>query len=212
MAITDTLSAAQGGQFFANAARATGLSEAETGKLISAYAPRIATRLKEKVAADPEAFDSLLDLLEDGGDTSDLDDVDAMTGTEALGDGAAVLSDLYGSKSGAAKSLGASSDGETKAAAISAVSVLAVLAASNAQSFAGGAVKAAETGSSGGGLISIIIAALLKGLLQGVQRQLAPKRRRRRYTYSTRRRRTTKRRTKRPGLDDIFKDILTGRR
>jgi|JI10StandDraft_1071094.scaffolds.fasta_scaffold454848_2 hypothetical protein len=212
MAITDILDAAQGGQYYANAAQACGLSESAARKAVSRFAPAIATRLKDKASADVEAYESLLDLLEDG-DGSDLDDVEAMTGSEAQADGGDILKELYGSQAAAAQALGVSGDGEAKAAALSATGVLAALAASNAQTLATGATQAADTGSGGGGLISIIIAALLKGLLQGAQRQLAPKRRRRRYTYSTTRRRTTTRRRKRtPGLDQVFREILTGRK
>jgi hypothetical protein len=74
----------------------------------------------------------LLDLLEDGGDSSDLNDADAMTGSEALADGAAILDEIYGSKAAAMKALGASGAAEEKAAALSATAVMATLAASNA--------------------------------------------------------------------------------
>lgn len=207
MAITDILAAAQGGQYFATAGAACGLEETAARRAISKFAPAIAAKLKDKAAADPEAFDALLDLLEEGGDSSDLDDADAMTGAEAQSDGAAILDDLYGSKAAALKALGAKSEAEEKAAALSATGVLAALAASNAATLTSDPAKASE---GGGGILSIIIAAILKGLMQGAARQLAPKRRRRRYTYATRRR-TTRRRTRRPGLDDIFRDILTGR-
>ena len=212
MAITDILSAAQGGQYYANAAAACGLGEAEGKRVLRAFAPAIAAKLKEKAASDTEAFEALLDLLEEGGDSSDLNDADAMTGSEALADGAAILDEIYGSKAAAMKALGASGAAEEKAAALSATAVMATLAASNAAQLSSEPQLAAETG--GGGLLSIILGALMKGLMQGAQRQLAPKRRRRRYTYSyTRRRRTTTRRRKRtPGLDDIFKEILTGRK
>ncbi|MFT3672817.1 DUF937 domain-containing protein [Aestuariivirga sp.] len=209
MAITDILSAVQGGQYYANAAAACGLSEADGKRLISRFAPEIATRLKDKAASDTEAFEALLDLLEEGGDSSDLNDAEAMTGSEAQSDGAAILTELYGSKAKAADALGASNAAEEKAAALSATAVMATLAASNSAQLSGGAQQAADTGGSGGGLLSIILGALLKGLMQGAQRQLAPKRRRRRYTYSTRRRTTTRRRrTRTPGLNDIFKDIF----
>ncbi len=213
MAITDILSAAQGGQYYANAAAACGLGEAEGKRVLTAFAPAIAARLKEKAASDTEAFEALLDLLEEGGDSSDLNDADAMTGSEALADGAAILDEIYGSKAAAMKALGASGAAEEKAAALSATAVMATLAASNAAQLSSDPQQAADTGG-GGGLLSIILGALMKGLMQGAQRQLAPKRRRRRYTYSyTRRRRTTTRRRKRtPGLDDIFKEILTGRK
>lgn len=207
MAITDILSAAQDGHYYANAAAACGLSEADGKRVISRFAPAIASKLKAKAQSDAEAFEALLDLLEEGGDSSDLNDAEAMTGREALADGAAILDELYGSKAAAEKSLGAEGEAEGKAAALSATAVMAALAASNGARLASTPQQAAETG--GGGLLSIILGALLKGLLQGAQRQLAPKRRRRRYTYSTRRRTTTRRRrTRTPGLDDIFKDIF----
>jgi hypothetical protein len=214
MAISDILAAAQAGQFHANAAQACGLSPAEAKAVINRCAPAIAAQLKDKAAADPEAFDALLDLLEEGGDSSDLDDVDAMTGAEAIEDGKQILNDLYGSAAAAAKALKLTGDGEQRLAAISATGVLAALSASNANTLMGANTATSDTGGGGGGFISIIIGALLKGLLQGAGRQLAPKRRRRtrRYSYSSTRRRTTRKRTRRPGLDDIFRDILGSRR
>ncbi len=209
MAITDILSAAQGGQYFVAVGTASGLSAPEAKSAVFKFAPRIAAQLKDKAAADPAAFDALLDLLEEGGDSSDLDDAEAMTGNEALADGAAILGELYGSRAAANSALGVSAPAQEKAAALSATGVVAALAASNAATLASRATS--ETGGAGGGLIAIIIAAILKGIMQSVSRQLAPKRRRRRYTYSTRRR-TIRRRTSRPGLDDIFRDILTGRK
>jgi hypothetical protein len=214
MAIIDILSAAQGGGYFASAARAAGLSEDDARAAISALAPAIAERLKAKAAKDPEAFDQLLDLLEDGGDSSDLDDAAAMTGAEALSDGRAILDDLYGSRSQAAAALGKiaphmQGDALDKVSALSATSVLAALAASNAATLAS---TPEAGGSSGGGILSIILGALLKGFLQSASRQIAPKRRRRRTGYSYSRRPARRRRTRRPGLDDIFRDILTSRR
>ena len=216
MSIVDILSAAQGGGYFANAGRAAGISAADAEAAVSVLAPAIAAKLKDRAAADPDAFDQLLDLLEEGGDSSDLDDVEAMTGAEAVKDGSAILDDLYGAKADAvlAKLMpGLSGDALAKIGAISATSVLATLAATNVSTLAEGTATAADTPASGGGLMSIIIAAVVKGLMQGVSRQLAPKRRRRRtsYYYGTRRR-TTRRRTRRPGLDDIFKSILNTRR
>jgi hypothetical protein len=209
MSIVDILSAAQNGGYFANAGRSAGLSAADAEAAVSVLAPAIATKLKDKVAADPDAFDQLLDLLDGGGDSYDLDDVDAMTSAEAVKDGAAILADLYGN--GTAASLAkflpqVSGDALTK---ISATSVLATLAATNANTLTDGAA-AADTQAGGGGLLSVIFAAVMKGLMQGVSRQLAP-RRRTGYYYGTRRR-TARRRTRRPGLDDIFKSILNTRR
>ncbi len=215
MALIELLSSAQNGGFFANAGRVAGLSEGDAKAAIAALAPAIAEKLKDKAAADPDAFDQLLDLLEEGGDSSDLSDPDAITGAEALADGAAILKDLYGSDADtqmAKLAPQASGAALQKISAISATSVLAALAASNANTLASDTSQAADTGGSGGGLLSTIIAALMKGLLQGASRQLAPKRRRRRYGYNYGQRPRRKRRTRRPGLDDVFRSVLGGRR
>ncbi len=209
MSIIDLLSAAQGGAYFTNAGRAAGLSATDAQAAVAVLAPAIAAKLKDKAGADPAAFDQLLDLLEEGGDSSDLDDVDAMTGAEAVKDGTAILADLYGG--GASTTMAklvpaVSADALETISAISATSVLATLAASTANSLAD-----TSASSGGGGLFSIIVAAVMKGLMQGVSRQLAPKRRRRTGYYYGTRRRTTRRRTRRPGLDDIFKSILNTR-
>jgi hypothetical protein len=206
MSLISMLSAAQGGQFFANAGIAAGISQAQARSAISAMAPAIATKLKAKASDNPDAFDALLDLLEEGGD---LDDVEALTGAEGLSDGAEILKDLYGSDDGAALALHAAdlSKPQLKSvAAISATSVLASLAASQPATLAS---DTGDTGGGGGGLLATIIAAITKGLVQGAARQLAPKRRRRRrYGYSYGYARPRRRRTRRPPLDQIFDAIL----
>jgi hypothetical protein len=212
MAITDILDAAQGGKFYANAAQVCGLDASDAKSAMQDYAPAIAAKLRDKAAVDPEAFESLLDLLEEGGDSSDLNDMQEAFGKEAQDDGADILNDLYGSKSSAVKALAANSDAEYKLACISATSVLSALAASNVATLSSDASQAADQGS-GGGLMSVILGAVVKGLMQGAQRQLAPKRRRRRRysSYYGQRRTTRRRRTRKPGLDDLFRNILTGR-
>jgi hypothetical protein len=214
MSLISILEAAEGGRFFANAAKASGLDEAQARHISEKFSIAIAQRLKDKAAADPEAFEKLLDLIEEG-DVSDLQENGALTDQDAQADGAEILADIYGSAAAANavfKGLAGPVDKSAAStlAVINATAVLAALSATNAATLSGGAAKAADTGG-GGGFLSIIFAALLKGLMQGAARQLAPKRRRRRYSYSTRRR-TTRRRTRSPGLEDIFKDILTGRR
>jgi hypothetical protein len=212
MSITAILDAAQNGGFHDNVAKATGLDAGLTRQAVNRFAPAIAEKLKAKAAADPESFETLLDLLEDG-DGTDLNDAAAMTDADAVEDGRAILADVYGSEAAAQAAmarlqpdLDAPSVGTLSA--ISATAVLSALSLTQAQ----GAVSSGEDGG-GGGLLSVIIAALLKGLMQGAQRQLAPRRRRRRYTgYATRRRSTRRRRKRSPGLDDLFKDILGARR
>jgi hypothetical protein len=216
MSIISILEQAEGGRFFANAAKACGLDEAQARKSSGNIAPAIAQRLKDKAQADPEAFEQLLDLIEEG-DVSELAEDGALTDQDAQQDGAAIIADLYGSGAevnAVFKGLAGPIDkaAASTLVAINATAVLAALSAANAPKLAEGAAQAADTGSGGGGLLSVIFAALLKGLLQGASRQLAPKRRRRRYTTYARRRTTTRRRrTRTPGLDDLFKDILGSR-
>ena len=218
MSITQILAAAQGGRFFDNVAAATGLDVASAEKAVSAFAPAIAAKLKDKAAHDPETFEQLLDLLEDG-DGNDLNDPDAISSSEAVSDGREILEDLYGSASSAQTALGKLAPSLDTAAvaklgAISATSVLAALSASSSvHGLSSNTQQAADTGG-GGGLLSIIIAAVLKGFMQSAQRQLAPRRRRRRYSSYYGRKRTTTRRKRKTsvGLDDLFKDILGGRR
>lgn len=213
MPIIAILENAEGGRFFANAAKAAGVTEAQARAAIEKLAPAIAQRLKEKAAKSPDAFEQLLDLIEEG-DAMELQQDGALTDADAHSDGAAILDELYGSAQAAEASLGALSGNLEKLqayalACISATAVLATLSASNAQKLTGDAPQAASSG--GGGILSNLLAALVKGLVQGAARQLAPRRRRRRYASYYTRRRATRRRRRSIGLDDVFREILTGR-
>ena len=217
MALLDILGATEGGNFFSNAGKTAGTLETEAKAAIAEFAPAIAQRLKDKAAADPEAFESLLALLEDNSD-AELSEAGALTGSEAISDGNAILKDVYGSPeaahAAAAELAPASIDDPAIGVlnAISATAVLAALSSANVSTLAEGAAQV-TTPAAGGGFLSVLIAALLKGLLQGASRQLAPKRRRRRYTsYYGRRTPVRRRRQRTPGLDDIFRDILGGSR
>ena len=217
MTLMSILAESQGGNYFASAAKACNMSIGEAKSCLEQLCPAIATQLKAKAQSDTEAFEALLDLLDEGGDSSDLD---ALTDSEAISDGKAVLEDLYGSPSAALaemKRLAPALDSAQteKLSAIAATSVLAVLARTNAAPVTLASVpgEAAQSG----GILATIVAAVVKGALQGVARQLVPKRRRRRsYSsyFGTRRRKTTRRRrrTRTPSLEDIFGQILGTRR
>lgn len=217
MSIQDILGNTEGGAFYRNAAKAAGVTEADARSTIGKLAPAIANALKDRAGADPEAFEALLELLEDNGD-ADLNEAGALTDDEAQSDGAAILKDLHGSAAAAQTVAGKLVNGVAAEAlatlnAISATGVLAALSQQNVSTLSDGAATAADTQSGGGGFLSVLFAALLKGLLQGASRQMAPKRRRRRYaSYSGRRTTTRARRRTTPGLDDIFKGILGGSR
>ncbi len=217
MSIIDILEKAERGKFFANAAAACGLDAATARQISTRLAPVIAQRVKDKAAETPDAFENLLDMLEDDGDV-DLQSEGSLTDRDAQADGAEILNDLYGSAAATNavfKGMGGAID---KAAlstlvSINAVAVLAALAASHAQTSSGTKVQAANTTTAGGGFFSVLFAAMLKAILQSAQRQLAPKRRRRRYSGYFGRRAPVRRRRKRSvGLEDVFKEILGGRR
>ncbi len=216
MAMIDILEAAEGGQFFANAAAASGVDEATARKVSAKVSTAIAQRIKDKAAEDPDAFENLLDMLEDDG-AVDLQAPGSLTDQDAQTDGAEILNDLYGSAAATNAVFKGLGGGIDKAAlstltSINATAVLAALAASNASTLTSDTAQAADT-SSGGGFFSVLIAAILKAFMQSAQRQLAPKRRRRRYTSYYGRRAPVRRRRKRTvGLDDVFKEILGGRR
>lgn len=212
MTLMSILAASGNGNYFDGVAQACNMGAGEAKSVLERLCPAIAAQLKAKTQSDNDSFEALLDLLDEG------DDLNGLTDGEAIADGKAVLDDLYGSTPAALTEMKKLAPGLSDAqyeniSAIAATSVLAVLA----KSYATPATLTGSTGEApqGGGILATIIAAILKGLLQGVRSQLAPRwRRRRSYTsYFGTRRKTTrrKRRAKTPTLEDIFGQILTGK-
>ena len=210
MTLMSILATSDNGNYFSNVAQTCSMSAGDAKSALERLCPAIATQLKSKMRSDNNAFEALLDLLDEGSD------LDGLTDGEAIADGKAVLEDLYGSPAAALAEMkklapGLSNSQYENISAIAATSVLAVLA----KSYATPATLAGNTGEApqSSGIMATIIYAILKGLLQGARSQLAPKRRRRRsYTsYFGTRRKTTrrKRRAKTPTLEDIFGQILT---
>jgi hypothetical protein len=215
MALMDVLRSAQNGEFFANAGRAAGVGAAVAERTLGELAPQIVKQLKKR-AEDSQAFEGLLDLLEDGNGDLFLDDAILMDDPEIVSDGKAVLADIYGSAAAAQKALKIKSgDAATqKLAAIGASAVLAALARSYNQplGLVGAQQAASRDEEDGGGILSTIVEAVIKGAVQGATRQLAPKRRRRRMTdyFGTGRKRTTRRRRRSTAtsLEKIFGELL----
>jgi hypothetical protein len=219
MALMDILSAAQGGGLFASVGKAVGLSEGETRAAMAALCPAIAERLRSKSTSDPTTFDDLLDLIDEGGQGESIDDPQALTDADAIADGNAILVEIYGSRDAAIKAMREAAPEVAelcllKLSAISATAVVGVLATAQGPAALAGGMPAAGNG----GILSTIIAALVKGAVQGASRQLAPRRRRRRYSSyfgrrrTTAKRRATRRRARTPSLEDIFGEILGTRR
>jgi hypothetical protein len=213
MALMDFLAQAQGGAFFDNVGRATGVAPDEARTAMSALCPAIALKLRER-AEQEETFDALLDIIEDVNGDAFLDDPALIADPEVAKDGAAILTDVYGTKAVALKAGQALAPDLSKTAlatlmAISASSVVAALARSQRQPLAATGVQTA-VGSGGGGLLGTIVSAVIAGAIKGAVSELTPKPRRRRSYATTRRRRsrTRTRRTSRPSLDSLFRDIL----
>lgn len=213
MTLMSILAASENGSYFDRVAQACNMSADEAKAVLERLCPTVAARLKAKALNDNNAFDALLDLLDEG------DDLDGLTNSEAIEDGKAVLEDLYGSPAAALAEMKRLAPGSSDAqyeniSAIAATSVLAVLA----KSYAAPATLASRVGEAppGGGILATIIAAIIKGLLQGARSQLAPRRRRRRSyaSYFGTRRKTTrrKRRATTPTLEDIFGQVLGTRK
>jgi hypothetical protein len=220
MSLMSMLNQAQGGGLYASVAQSLGLDAAEARDAMAALCPAIAARLHDKAAQDEATYETLLDLLEDNGGDASLDDAEALTGSEAVSDGNAMLDEIYGTRNAAITAMrelapGISEVQLPKLAAVSATAVLIALAQNQAPAPLAGAQPAASSG--GGGLLGTIVEAVVKGMVQGAARSLAPKRRRRRRSYSSywgprRKRRTTRRRPRRTPLEEIFGSILGTRR
>ena len=222
MALMTLLGGAQGGRYFANAGAAAGVAENEARQALGVLGPAIAQKLRAKAEADTRAFEDLVDLLEDGGTGSELDDTKATTGAEAISDGTAILTEIYGTRNAAvteARRLAPNlaETAVTKLAAIAATSVLAALVRGHARVMP--LASAQQAAAVEGGLLGSIVAAIVKGAVEGAVRQLARKPARKRRTYSSyfgrKRRKPAKRRSPRartPTLDDIFAEILGSKR
>jgi hypothetical protein len=214
MGLMDIRRGAQNGDFFTNAGRAAGVDAAAAERALGRFAPDILVQLRKR-AEEPQAFEGLLDLREDGNGDAFLDDPSLMDDPELVSDGEAVLADIYGSAETARKALAIAPDDRAmhRLAAIGATAVLAALARSYNQPLGlAGAQQAAAGGEEQGGILSSIISAVIKGAVQSATRELMPKRRRRRSTsyFGTRRKRTTRRRSTTPSLEQIFGELLGG--
>ena len=226
MSLMTLLEQAQGGGLFANVARNLDLDEAQTAKAMRKLCPAIAARLKDKAKADEGLFQTLLDLVEDSGQGSPLDDAEALTNSEAISDGNAILDDVYGSRNAAMVALREVDQTIperelSKLAPISATAVVAALAAANRpMALSAAALPASSAGSAGQGFVSALISAIIAGIVAALTKKLrAPARRRSTGYARTRSRRkttpaksrttTTRRKTTNASVEDLFKDILS---
>jgi hypothetical protein len=217
MSLMTLLEQAQGGGLYSAVARSLDLDDGQTRKAMRKLCPAIAVRLQERAVADPDLFETLLDLIEDGAEASPLDTVEGLTGPEAVADGKAILDDVYGSRNDAMVALRQVDETIperelSKLAPISATAVVAALAKAN-QPMALSASASPARSSTGEGLLATLVTAIIAGIVSALKRQLTSRTRGRTARYSrtrTRRRtsRTPKRRTTNASVEDVFRDIL----
>jgi hypothetical protein len=214
---------AQGGGLFANVARSLDLDAAQTAKAMRKLCPAIATRLRDKAEADEGLFQTLLDLVEDSGQGSPLDDAEALTNPEAISDGNAILDDVFGSRNAAMVALREVDQTIPerelrKLAPISATAVVAALAAANRPMALSTALPASAS-SAGQGFVSALVSAIIAGIVAALTRKLRTPTRRRSTGYARTRSRSkttaaksrssaTRRRTTNASVEDLFRDIL----
>jgi hypothetical protein len=218
MSLMTLLEQAQGGGLYAAVARSLDLDDAETRKAMRKLCPAIAQRLQEKAAADPDLFQTLLDLIEEGAEGSPLDTVESLTGAEAVADGNAILEDVYGSRNEAMVALRAVDETIPerelrKLAPISATAVVAALAETNRPMALAASAAPARSGTGGEGIIATLVSAIIAGIVSALSRQLTSRTRRRTARYSRTRSkrktsRTPRRRTTTASVEDVFRDIL----
>jgi hypothetical protein len=90
------LARAQNGNCFTNVAKVCRVDTATAEACLEKLCPAITRQLKTKAEGNAPAFESLLDLLDEGGDSSELESADAMMGAEAISGGKVVLADVFG--------------------------------------------------------------------------------------------------------------------
>lgn len=222
MSLMSMLDQAQGGGLYAAVAKSVDLDEAQTRKAMASLCPAIAQRLHARAMEDEDLFQSLLDLIADNGAGNPLEDGDALTGTEAVSDGNAILDDVFGSRSAAMAALRAADPAVperelAKLAPISATATLAALAQANRPLALATQPLPAAGAASGQGFFSALVAAIIAGVVSALTRKLtAPTRRRTTYSRSRTQRRSTtasrrapaRRRTANVSVEDVFRDIL----
>jgi hypothetical protein len=208
--ILDIVLNAQNGGAAAAAGRLVGVSPDDAVAACRRLVPEIAGRARDKAETDQQAYDELLDLIEDDSTAAVLDDPAVLAASETRADGESILTALYGAPDPAA---GAGKAGPM----VPLIAVLTLAAiARRGQATMLGIANVPDRGSGGGilgAILSALLAGLVKGLMQALQRRTSSYARRR-PAYGARRSRTAstrRRRAQQPSLDDIFGEILRRR-
>ena len=202
MNLQKILAEAQNGQIYSQVAAAFGLDPGETRTAMEGMCPAIVLRLREEAAQNEALLEALAGVLDEGYAGSPLDEPGVLTGGESLSDGQDILQALYRSREAALAELEALAPGVparqlSDLAAVSATAaVSAIVRAQGVMPVSG--VQTAMGGS--GGLMSIIVGALVRGVVQAAKRELTSRARKALApARPTRRKATPKRKATRSG-------------
>ena len=221
--ILQTIKAANDGNLVAGLGKACGITQSQAEQALEKLVPAIAEKITARAENDPEDYQDLIEVVDDEEQVNYLTKPDWSFSSAAIEDGQDILNHLYGSVSKAiASDLRLEHDDATTArlANFSATFCVAAMASRNQALFLSDGPEDDEQPS---GFWGMIIAALLKGLMQSLTRR-RPRRRYRRRTYgrrktrkrrSSRRRKSTtsrrrRRRKKTPSLNDLIGDLIRG--
>ncbi len=221
--ILETIKAANEGKLIDGLGKACGISKSEANHALDKLVPAIASEILAKSDNNPDDYQDLIEIVDDEEQVNYLTKPSWSFSIAAIEDGQDILSHLFGSVSDAiANQLQLDHDDATNArlANFTATFCVAALASRNQALFF---TSEPEENEEPSGLWAMLVAALLKGLMQSLTRK-RPRRRYRRRTYgrkktrkrrSTRRRKSTstrkrRRRNKTPSLNDLIGDLFRG--
>lgn len=211
--LVDSVVAGLDGELVERLAAHAGLERSDVEDAIERQLFVLAGAIEARIETDDDARVQLFQIVDSEEQVAYLDDPDLAFSDEAADDGRAILALLWGDEDAALSALDAGQSPRL-ARHIAAFAIAAM--ASQYQ-----ALPAVQAGGGEPGFFSIIFDALLKGLLQGLNRRTRRRRYRRRRrrrstsrrrTYRTRRR-TTRRRTRRrktSTLGRLIRDLLKG--
>jgi len=215
MEILDIIAAGQGGGLITRLGAAAGVDAATARAALDRLAPDIAQRIAAR-ARDPQEFEHLLDVLEEGEADAYLDSPRALLSRAATRDGEDILAHLYGSLDAARREatiIGAPAG--MKAAVferfMTFAAALVLAAMTRRNKMLAMPAAASQSVASQGGIVAMLIDAVVKGLVDGFKRAMLPRRRRASTTYGRKKKRSGPKRstrTRTPSLQDILGDIV----
>ncbi len=223
MELVEHIISAGSGRPLAALAAAAGISPREMEQVLRAQVPAIAARIHQRAAADEAELEAIFDILEAGEAEDYLEKPRALTSRAAVRDGEDILAHLFGSLDAARRQAPAPPGMAPELAGrLMTWSALLCVAAMSRRWRTEALPAMASSGD--GGILSLLVQAIVSGLLRALKSALLP-RRRRRTPYSRRyrrhRRRTSRRRTSRRHsrrrrrrnvsiLEDIIGQVLRG--